>query len=61
MRELYDLVASPTDDGDETRTDGQHRFLCVFWAPICVKCRGFSLVELNCKDLREFFDMKWAN
>jgi hypothetical protein len=60
MRELHDLVTSPIDDGDETRTDGQHRFLCVFWAPICVKGRGFNLVELNCKDLREFFDTKWA-
>jgi len=58
---LYDLVASPIHDGDETRTDGQHRFLGVFWAPICVKCRRFSLVKLKSKDLREFFDKKWAN
>ena len=61
VRELYDLVASPIDDSDETRADGQHRFLCVFRAPICVKCSRFGLVELNSKDLREFFDSKCAN
>jgi hypothetical protein len=58
---LYDLVGSLIDDGDETRTDGQHSFLCVFWAPIGIKRWGYCLREPNGKDLREFFDAKRAN
>jgi hypothetical protein len=61
MWKLYDLVAFPLDDGDETRTYRYHRFFRIFWTPGCVKCRGFSLVELNCKNLREFFDTKRAD
>ena len=49
MRELYDLVASPIDDSDETRTYGYDRFFCVCWTPVCVKCRECFLVELNGK------------
>jgi hypothetical protein len=52
MRELNYLVASPIDDGDETRTYGDQHFSWVFWAPIWVKCRRRCLVEPNCKDLR---------
>src|SRR6266705_601602 len=61
VRELYYLMASPIDDGDETGTYGHNRFFCVFWTPICVKCRERFLVELNCKNLRELFDTKRAN
>jgi hypothetical protein len=61
MRELYNLAAFPIDDGDESRTYGHHRFFCVFWAPRRVKCRGRCLVELNCKNLCEFFNTKRAN
>jgi hypothetical protein len=40
MRELYDLVAFPIDNGDETRTRGHHRFFCILWTPICVEYWG---------------------
>jgi hypothetical protein len=60
MRELDYSVASPIDDSDESRTYRHHSFFWVFWTPICVKCRGRCLVELNGKDLREFFDAKRA-
>jgi hypothetical protein len=52
--------ASPIDDGDESRTYRHHHFW-VFWTPIWVKGRGCCLVELNGKDLREFFNTKRAN
>jgi hypothetical protein len=61
MRELYNLAASPIGNGDETGTYGDHGFLCVFWTPSCVKCRGSCLVKLNCKNLGEFFNAKRAN
>src|SRR6266849_1947449 len=54
-------MASPIDDGDQTGTYGHDRFFCVFWTPICVKCRERFLVELDCKNLRELFDTKRAN
>src|SRR6266849_3517466 len=59
--ELYYLMASPVDDGDETGTYGHNRFFCICWTPICVKCRVRFLVELNRKNLRELFDTKRAN
>ena len=55
---MYDLVAFPIDDGNETRTYRYYRFFHIFRMPICVKCRGFNLVKLNCKDLRKFFNTK---
>src|SRR6266478_2565177 len=61
MSELNHLVASPVDDGNETRTCRHHCLFCVYWTPTFVKCRGHCLIELNCKDLREFMDVKWAN
>jgi hypothetical protein len=61
VRELYYLMASPVDDGDETGTYGHNRFFCVYWTPICVEYRERLLVELNCKNLRELFDTKRAN
>ena len=61
VRELYDLMASPVNDSDKTRTYGHNRFVCVCWTPICVKYGERFLVELNCKNLREFFDTKRAN
>src|SRR6266576_266406 len=61
VRELYYLMASPVDDCDQTGTYGHNRFFCVYWTPICVKCREGFLVELNCKNLRELFDTKRAN
>jgi len=31
MRELYYLIASLVDDGDQTGTRGQHQPLCIQW------------------------------
>jgi hypothetical protein len=61
MRELNYLVASILDDVDQAGTYGRHSFSWVFWTPIWVKCRDLCPVELNGKDLREFFDAKKAN
>jgi len=61
MRELNYLLAFPIDDGNKTGTHGQYCFSGVFWTPIYVKYRGHRVVELNCKDLREFFDAKRVN
>jgi hypothetical protein len=58
---LYNLAAFLIDDGDQTRTCGDHRFFCIFWTPGCVECREFCLVEPNCENLCEFFDMKRTN
>jgi hypothetical protein len=60
MRKLYDLVTPAVDDSDKTRACGQHCFFCIFWTPICIKCRGRCVVEPNGKNLREFFDAKRA-
>jgi hypothetical protein len=59
--ELNDLKAADIHDGDKTRTCRQNCFLCVCWPPIWVKCGGCCCVELNCQDLREFFDAKRPN
>jgi hypothetical protein len=59
--ELYNLAAFPIDDGDETRTCGDHRLFCVLGTPCCVKCREFCLVEPDCENLGKFFDAKRAN
>src|SRR6266403_2710823 len=61
MRELNYLLASPIDDGSETGTNRQYCFSRIFRTPIYVIHRGRRLVELNCKDVREFFDAKRAN
>src|SRR6267154_4838727 len=61
MRELYYLMVSPLDDGDQTGTYGHDHFFCVCWTPVCVKRRERILVELNRKNLRELFDAKRAN
>ena len=55
------MVAFVIDDSDETRTYRYHRFFCIFWTPIRVKCREGCLVELNCKDFGELFDAKRPN
>jgi hypothetical protein len=63
MRELYDLVAAPFDDGDETRACGYHRLFCVLWTPGCIKGGGVRcyVVELDCEDLPKLIDAKRAN
>src|SRR6266849_8312412 len=61
VRKLYNLVASPVDDGNQTGTYRHNHFFCVCWTPICVEFRERSLIELNCKDFGELFDTKRAN
>jgi hypothetical protein len=61
MCELYDLVASPIDDGDESRAYGNDCLFRILWTPGCVKRRERFVVELNSKNLREFFDTKRPN
>jgi hypothetical protein len=61
VRELYDSVAIPIDDGDETRACGHHGFLRIFWTPGCIKCKSRFFVGPNGKKLGEFFDTKRAN
>src|SRR5712691_615871 len=61
MRKLYNLVASPVDDGDQTATYRHNHFFCVCWTPIYVEFRERFLIELNCKNLRELFDTKRTN
>jgi hypothetical protein len=61
MWKLYNLMASPIDDGDETGTRRYHCLFCIFWTPRFVKRRGGYIVEPNSEDLREFFDTKRAN
>src|SRR6266446_5244475 len=56
-----DTEASMCDDGSETGTNRQYCFSRIFRTPIYVIHRGRRLVELNCKDVREFFDAKRAN
>ena len=53
-------MASPIDDGDETRACGYHRFFCVLWTPGCIKSGGCYLIELDNEDLRKFIDAKKA-
>src|SRR6266403_3798058 len=61
MRELNYLLASPVNGDDKTGTCRHHCFFCVYWTPICVKCRGHCLIKSNGKDLREFINAKWAD
>ena len=61
MRELYDLMAFPVDNDNETWIHKHNHFFCVCWTLICVKCRKFLLVEQNCKNLHKLFNMKRTN
>jgi hypothetical protein len=61
MRELDYLAFSPTDGGDQTGACGQHCQFCIPWPGSFVERSGRCHVELDCKNVRELLDAKWAN
>src|SRR5712691_2604867 len=61
MRKLYDSVAFLINDGNETSTCRHYCFFCVWCPKILVERWGVCRIELDCKNLSELLDAKWAN
>jgi hypothetical protein len=61
MRELDYLAFSLTGGGDQTGACGQHCPFCIPWPGSFVGRSVRCHVELDCKNVRELLNAKWAN
>jgi len=63
MRKLYDwgiVEMVVVDKGKQRGACRQHRFQGIFQAPILAKFRNRSRLEIECKNLRQFFNVEGA-
>ena len=68
VRKLYEFVVGIRsfiidfiiDDGKKTGAGRQNRVYWILQAPILVKFRNWSCLEIECEQLSEFLYVKWA-
>src|SRR5260221_1054014 len=60
MRELYNLGTSDIDNGKKTGASGLYHSDWIFQAPAFIESWGWPRVELECEELRQFFDTERA-
>src|SRR6266852_356374 len=61
MRKLYDSVAFPINDGNQTSTCRHYCFFCVRWPKFFVERWGVCRIELDSKNLSQLLNAKWAD
>src|SRR5712691_744313 len=60
MRKLDNGRSIDIDNGKETGTCGSHSVCWVLLAPILQECGSCVCVEIECEELSELLDAKWA-